>query len=387
MERGMVKNRLSLMPPRSEQRGLTMVELMIAVVLGSILMIGVVQLFSGMRAAYQLNESMSRVQESGRFATQLISDDLRTAGYQGPLSFDPRVCYFDHPSGDGLRGDCPDGNAAEPDPDDDRLRFIEDPLRGFEYSGDHDLGELTPEPLDSLASWGGNPSAVLDDDMIDELEGRVLPGSDILVTRSLGGGSEFEAEPPPGGGSNLDIPGHDFGDDDLFVIQDASGYIFVGPANQVGDVNVTFPGQFDDSGCCSPPITATGARDSAYFIGEGVDGEPALMQVDSSRTGGNVQVRELVGGIELMRLQYGVDEDEDGNVDRYETSDWVESNNAWEQVLAVRAAMVARGGNRLEGVPQMDAIRVLGDDIPITDNREFQRQVYSTTVRLRNIYL
>lgn len=387
MERGMVKNRPSLMPPRSDQRGLTMVELMIAVVLGSILMIGVIQLFSGMRASYQLNESLSRVQESGRFATQLISEDLRTAGYSGPLSFEPRVCFFDHPSGDDLAGECPSDEPVNPDTG-DMGRFFEDPVQGFDYGMTPELVELTPEPLDSLGDWHGDPESQLDSDMVDALEGRILPGSDILVTRSLGGGGEFDAEPPPGGGSNLDIPDHDFGEDDLFVIQDASGYVFVGPANQVGHTNVTFPGQFDDAGCCTPPVTATGARDSAFFVGEGVDGEPALMQVESSSISGGAEVRELVSGIELMRLQYGVDTNDDGNVNRYERADWVDANNEWDRVLAVRAAMVARGNHRLTGVPQQEDIRVLGDDIVIDDGvREFQRQVYSTTVRLRNIYL
>ena len=64
-------------------RGLSLIELMIALLIGSILMIGVVQVFAASRTAYQLSEGMSRVQENGRFALDYLQRDIRMAGHFG----------------------------------------------------------------------------------------------------------------------------------------------------------------------------------------------------------------------------------------------------------------------------------------------------------------
>ena len=53
---------------RRRQAGLSLIELMIALLIGSILLIGLVQVFGASRTAYQLSEGMSRTQENARFA-------------------------------------------------------------------------------------------------------------------------------------------------------------------------------------------------------------------------------------------------------------------------------------------------------------------------------
>ena len=55
--------------PARRMAGLSMVELMIALTIGVIVMLGVVQVFAASRAAYQLSDGLARVQENSRFAT------------------------------------------------------------------------------------------------------------------------------------------------------------------------------------------------------------------------------------------------------------------------------------------------------------------------------
>ncbi|MCO6705108.1 PilW family protein, partial [Streptomyces sp. CHB9.2] len=50
------------------QKGLSIIELMIALLLGLLLMGGVMQVFLSSRQTYQTNSALSQVQESGRFA-------------------------------------------------------------------------------------------------------------------------------------------------------------------------------------------------------------------------------------------------------------------------------------------------------------------------------
>lgn len=66
---------------KSCQRGFTLVELMVALLIGVFLTGGVLALFAGTKQSYRINEGVSRVQESGRFAIEYLSRDLRQAGF------------------------------------------------------------------------------------------------------------------------------------------------------------------------------------------------------------------------------------------------------------------------------------------------------------------
>lgn len=64
------------------QYGLTLVELMIALVLGLLLLGGVIQIFLSSRQSYQLQDGLSRLQENGRFAMDVVTLNLRHAGFK-----------------------------------------------------------------------------------------------------------------------------------------------------------------------------------------------------------------------------------------------------------------------------------------------------------------
>lgn len=67
----------------SAQRGLSLVELMIALALGLIVLAALVSVFANSSASRQEMERTSRQIENGRYAMQLLSDDLRLAGFYG----------------------------------------------------------------------------------------------------------------------------------------------------------------------------------------------------------------------------------------------------------------------------------------------------------------
>lgn len=64
-------------------RGFSIVELMVALVLGLLVIAGVLQVFLGNRQAQRVEQSVSRVSENGRIALDLLGQDLRMAGYYG----------------------------------------------------------------------------------------------------------------------------------------------------------------------------------------------------------------------------------------------------------------------------------------------------------------
>lgn len=64
----------------STQQGLTLTELLIAMALGSVLVLGVIQVFMSGKASYTVQESLARLQDNGRYADFFLERTLRQAG-------------------------------------------------------------------------------------------------------------------------------------------------------------------------------------------------------------------------------------------------------------------------------------------------------------------
>lgn len=65
------------------QRGLSLIELMIAILISSLLLLGVLELFINTNSADRSSTALSRTQESGRLLLSIIGTDVLRAGYQG----------------------------------------------------------------------------------------------------------------------------------------------------------------------------------------------------------------------------------------------------------------------------------------------------------------
>jgi type IV pilus assembly protein PilW len=78
--------RTTVNPFGNRQQGITLVELMVALAIGSFLIIGAVQIYSQSRQAFTINESIARVQETAQFALDTIEADLRMASNWGRTS-------------------------------------------------------------------------------------------------------------------------------------------------------------------------------------------------------------------------------------------------------------------------------------------------------------
>lgn len=65
-----------------KQRGLSLIEVMVAVVISSILILGVTDLFNSSFMSGRSNSELARIQENGRLAMEIIGSDARLAGLQ-----------------------------------------------------------------------------------------------------------------------------------------------------------------------------------------------------------------------------------------------------------------------------------------------------------------
>ena len=71
---------------RSRQTGLSLVELMVSITLGLLILSGVLVVFVNTSAARNEVERTSRQIENGRYASEVLAEDLRLAGFYGELN-------------------------------------------------------------------------------------------------------------------------------------------------------------------------------------------------------------------------------------------------------------------------------------------------------------
>jgi type IV pilus assembly protein PilW len=71
---------------RARARGLTLIELMVALVLGLVLLGGLATVFVANKQTYRQQDMLARLQENGRFALSLLERDVRRAGGGQPLT-------------------------------------------------------------------------------------------------------------------------------------------------------------------------------------------------------------------------------------------------------------------------------------------------------------
>src|SRR3569832_1041550 len=68
---------------KKRQQGMTQVELLVAVTLGLLVIAGIGQIYTAAIRSYDIQCSMSRLQDVGRYAIETITRDFQRAGYWG----------------------------------------------------------------------------------------------------------------------------------------------------------------------------------------------------------------------------------------------------------------------------------------------------------------
>ncbi|MEO5365604.1 MAG: prepilin-type N-terminal cleavage/methylation domain-containing protein [Magnetococcus sp. WYHC-3] len=160
---------------RRRVAGFTLVELMVAMVLGIFVLLGVVQMFVTVRQTHRLGEGVSRVQENGRFALRFLGEVLPMASYLGCRN--------------AGSGNLTVTLARATDPAYDFTR----PVEGYEAVGSGPGATLTltesPLPSNDTASWrrrdGGGLRSL--PTLLAPVGGVLLPGSDVILTRGAAG--------------------------------------------------------------------------------------------------------------------------------------------------------------------------------------------------------
>lgn len=82
-----------MISPLTTQKGFSLVELLIAMLLGLILTAGALQMMLSSQEIYQTTDTLSRIQENGRFTLNFLSKDIRMAGHNTTKDGDGKVFW------------------------------------------------------------------------------------------------------------------------------------------------------------------------------------------------------------------------------------------------------------------------------------------------------
>ena len=68
---------------RARARGVSLIELLVAVTIGGLLIFGATKVYVDSRATYEVNETAARLQETARYALSVVEPDIRMSNYWG----------------------------------------------------------------------------------------------------------------------------------------------------------------------------------------------------------------------------------------------------------------------------------------------------------------
>ncbi len=371
--------------------GVSLVELMIALVIGLALMMGVIQVFSASREASQLAQGNASVQENARFALEFLQRDIRMAGHFG--------CVNDQAHFVKGEGDPVSHIAGVTTGSGSPLDFSVS-VQGYEAAGTAPDSVLTlggtwagaanlPAALQGLNPRGGSDLLVL----------RFLSPIGVPVTSIATGNNPaigFDATK----GARLTEDG--VGTPQLFGLADCShADVFVG-SYAAGTVTAT------SGSLVRYNVQPTGetmlyrAESIVYYIGTGASGEPALMRARANTTGGYNAGEELVEGIENLQVMFGLDATATitkttppvGNITFENTASGVTVTASaagaaqWRRVGQVQVGVLARSPNpatATASVATLNDPRLLGVRFaPAATNDRRYRVGYESTIALRN---
>lgn len=332
---------------RAGQSGLSLIELMVSLTIGLFLVVGLAALFASLSSSRTELDKSSRQIENGRYAMQILSEEIRHAGYYGTLVSAPIF-----------------SGASLPDPcsiDETEVQASMGlPLQGY-------VGAATAATLDSgkLACLNSATG--------------YKPDTAVLVVRR----------------ATTSVLGYDSGSFNIQVsgcAGDTAPYVVAAASSAFTLHTNTGPT------ACKPLESADAAgitplKISLFFVStcsvgdcsaSGADTITTLKRVDVNATG--TTTTALVEGIENIQFEYGVDTTPpgDGVPDSYVPSPTIAQ---WPNVMTVRAYVLARNIDQTAGYVdpktyQLGPVSVTPSATP--SDRAYKRHAYSELIRLNN---
>jgi len=337
----MRRNAIERRPRGYRQRGMTLVELMVGMTLGLMVVAGLAVLFANSSRTSRELEGTSRQIENGRYAVDLLAQELSVAGFYGDVDRSGAVYTTPDPCATAL-GSLGWDTASKARPS---------PIEGRTSS---ELAAVT---------CASNPAA----------------GNPAVVLRRL------DASPTP-----------------QASINNADGHVYVQTSQCNTDpANTPYLASNDKSVLTLRDISCTGTGTGEvrryfsrlYYVascnectGTAADTTPTLKRAEL--LGNAIVLTPLATGIERIAVEYGFDTNLDGAPDLYRTALSGTSgapDNTWTNVVTARVYVLARTTEETPNYSDTKsyALGLAGSFGPYNDH--YKRKVFVTTTKLQNV--
>ncbi|ACE83058.1 type 4 fimbrial biogenesis protein PilW [Cellvibrio japonicus Ueda107] len=340
---------------RHRQFGLSLVELMIAITLGLILMIGVMQMFLSSKVVFATQQGISRIQETGRLAIEFLSRDIRMAAYYGcyrPSVVAGSELKYSNMVISGLHGNFSEG------------------IRGFD--SDQSL------PVSKAQALGGSIQLLPSTHTANIIVIRSASETGIPIN-NLNTETQIRAYSPSSIENNCI---NNICVNSAAVVNNCSSAAVMrvtALAKAGTDVTITHNGTWNPLTVPSEAFLSGEVmplNTTVYFIARGVSGVPTLWQ----KTNADAAV-ELLEGVEHMRITYATSD----NIN-YRLASQLSADD-WPKVNSVRLELVIRSidNNVLEDTQpyQFAGVTVTPVDVGGIKDR-YMRQVFTATIAIRS---
>ena len=316
------------------QRGVTLVEMLIAMAVGALLLVGLATLFSQNKRSFHQNEDIARLQEDGRYALEELVRDIGSAGFFAELV---------------------DPSSVEP---------VEPSLLGAPDCG---VPPAPPMPWIYTVGTGGLVSNAIA--MVDNATGAAAAAAFPCITAgNVVAGSDVIAIKRVAGSPSVALLGNR-----VYIRENGTRGIMYQNAAGI-PVAIPIPNRDWEY---TPRIYYL--RNFAQTAGDGI---PTLCR-KSLVPGVPPTIGDecIAQGVESLQLEFGIDTDNNGSANAYVVSPTAAQ---LQQLASVRILILGRAV-RMDPSYTNPKTYQLSNEPAYTPNDNFYRRVFSTTVVVRNV--
>lgn len=334
--------------------GFSLVEIMVALVISLFVLGGAITILVQNQENYRRNDDFGRLQENARFALDLITSDLRMAGFLG----------------------CSALNITNQVPGVDPGSLLD---TTFSLDGSEQNTEV----------WSAQGSA--------EITDQILQDTDAITVRKLrNAGVPISASIAPN--AAIPVQASPVAEGELAAIYNCDAtHIF--QATGVTNTSIGHATAFTIAYAQNAAHTASPGDDVdgllaqtfvapvdavRYYIAENDEGEPSLWR--QFHNGAEVDQQPVVEGVENMQILYGENTDASGDPSVFVTADNVTD---WNRVVAVKLTLLIRTIDEYGQEDDSKKYDIYGtpddDSDDITPGGHYSRKLVSATVMLRNM--
>lgn len=351
----------------SRQAGLSLIEIMIALLIGLFLLLGLYEIFMSSKQSYRLAEAQSRLQENARYALEVLGHNIRQAGFVGcsgiiedknPIVVGNSPFLAPNPDKDVAANSVKtEGSAA---------------LSSWFVTGAKGANTASISAMPTAGATIALTAAITDavkyTDAITVIFGESCGGITTAAMDSVNPAGKLSADNTCGSITTAGTP--------LVISDCASAHVFRSATdntkNKDKDANAIL--NFPDGKSYPAGSEILLHRAYTYYIKENTANQPALYRFDNNLAVSATNPTELVEGVENLQIKYGVDTDADGYANQY-----VDAPANWTKMTSVRLEL------RLRSIEDNVAVALQTrpyEGVNISDRRLVK--TFITTIGVRN---